>query len=475
MKESEPRQKAYQSPFSARYSSPEMSSLFSPYHKAKTFRLLWIELAKAEKKYGLPITTEQISQMEAHVNQIDFDTIQRYEMKFRHDVMAHIHAFGDLCPKAKPILHLGATSSFVTDNTDLILLKQGCELLLQKIVQILSLGASLAKEHADAPTLSYTHFQPAQPTTIGKRISLWLQDFLEDAREWTRLIEEIPFLGVKGATGTQASFLHLLNGDSNKVVSLEKELAHSLGFKKILPIAGQTYPRKIDIQALNTIESFAASAHKFATDFRLLAHEGELAEPFTEFQVGSSAMPYKRNPIYCERICGLARFAISIAQNPAYTLATQWLERSLDDSSNRRLVLPEAFLCADSILNLLHHILSAPQINPTLARLQCEKQLPHLCMENILMEGAKRGGHRQELHEKLRILALERIDFDTLSDKVSKDPSFHLSKKEILELADFKILTGRAAEQTHLFLSEELGPFLAQRPRSTIKPALIDW
>jgi adenylosuccinate lyase len=462
-------QKTYSSPFSARYSSPEMSALFSPYQKALTFRLLWIELAKAEKKCGLPIQAEQIAEMETHLEQVDFDRIETYEKKFRHDVMAHIHAFGDLCPKAKPILHLGATSSFVTDNTDLLLLKQGMELLLQKMLSLLHLGASLAEKYAANPTLSYTHFQPAQPTTIGKRISLWLQDFLEDAKEWQRLIATLPFLGIKGATGTQASFLHLFDGDSEKVLLLENELAEALGFEKVIPIAGQTYPRKIDIQVLGSIASFAASAHKFATDFRLLAHEGEMMEPFAESQVGSSAMPYKRNPIYSERICGLARFAISIAQNPAYTLATQWLERSLDDSSNRRLVLPEAFLCADSILNLIHHILSAPHINTALAQLRCEQQLPQLCMEPILMASAKKGGDRQTLHEALRKLSLQGLPFDALCSEVEKTAAFRLSKEEVLHLADLKVLIGRAAEQAHLFLEREVFPFLSLFPKTDFK------
>jgi adenylosuccinate lyase len=458
----------YVSPFSTRYCSPEMSRLFSANYKAKLFRKLWIELAKAEKKFGLPISDGQIQQMIDQVDHIDFDLIATYEKQFRHDIMAHIHAYGDACPEAKPIIHLGATSSYVTDNGDLIQLKEALALLLDKTLHIVNLLSALAQKHATDPTLSFTHFQPAQPTTIGKRICLWLQDFYLDAKEFKRLIDELPFLGVKGATGTQSSFLALLNGDHKKVVELEKEIASAFGFSKILPIAGQTYTRKLDIIVLNSIESFAASAHKFATDFRLLSHEEEFFEPFGSAQVGSSAMPYKRNPIYSERICGLARFAISLSQNPAYTAATQWLERSLDDSSNKRLSIPEAFLSADAILNLMSYILTNPEIRPEIALNAFEQNLPILCMENILMESVKRGASRQDMHEKLKNIAFAAMKsqntFESLAQSIEREEGFKLTKAEVLAIGNPKTLIGRAPEQVREFLEFEIHPFLKSNP-----------
>lgn len=454
----------YVSPFSTRYSSPEMSRLFSARYKANLFRKLWIALAKAQKKFGLPISQNQIDQLEAHADQIDFDKIAEHEKKTRHDVMAHIHAFGDQCPDAKGIIHLGATSSYVTDNADLIQLKQALGILFEKTLHILRLLTQLAEKHAADPCLSFTHFQPAQPTTIGKRICLWLQDFYLDAQELQRLIDEMPLLGVKGATGTQSSFLSLLDGDHKKVLELEKEIATEFGFSKIIPISGQTYTRKLDIHALNAIESFAASAHKIATDIRLLAHEGEFFEPFGSSQVGSSAMPYKRNPIYSERICGIARFAISLSQNPAYTTATQWLERSLDDSSNKRLAIPESFLSADAILNLLSYILTNPIIEVQTANDSFKHNLPLLCMENILMESVKRGANRQDIHEKLKKIAFDAMKkentFSSLCQSIEQDKEFHLTKNDVEAIANPDRLIGRAPEQVADFLQAEIHPFL---------------
>jgi adenylosuccinate lyase len=437
----------YVNAFSARYGSKEMSRLFSPQKRGELFRKLWLALAKTQKKLGLSISDAQIKEMETNISNIDFARVEHFEKTVRHDVMAHIHAFGELCPKAAPIIHLGATSCYVTDNADLILLREGLQLLLQKLLPILKQLGDLAETHAANPCLSYTHFQPAQPTTIGKRLCLWLQDFYLDAQEWLRLIREIPFLGAKGATGTQASFLTLFDGDHKKVLELEHDLAKFFGFSKTLPISGQTYTRKLDISILNALQSFAASAHKCATDLRLLAHEGEFCEPFSEKQVGSSAMPYKRNPIYSERICGLARYTISLSQNAAYTAATQWLERSLDDSSNRRLVIPESFLSVDAILSLLSHILSKPQIDPKIAYSNFERHLDHLSMENILMEAVKRGESRQEAHEKLRQKAM---------------------KKQSAGTTDPKTLLGRAKEQVFDFLNDEIKPFLKKHPPGKI-------
>lgn len=454
---------AYISPFSARYASAEMSHLFSAQSKIVTFRRLWVALAKAEQNLGLPISSSQISQMEKAVEQIDFAAAHKYEKKFRHDVMAHIHAFGDECPEAKAIIHLGATSSYVTDNADLIQLKEALRLLLHKLIHVLRKLAAFAQKHANAPCLSYTHFQSAQPTTIGKRVCLWLQDFLFDAFEWERLIDSLPFLGAKGATGTQASFLSLFDGDEAKVQKLERLIAQEFGFTKVLSIAGQTYTRKIDIQVLSALASFSASAHKLATDVRLLAHDGEFVEGFGDTQVGSSAMPYKRNPIHSERICGLARFVISLSQNPAYTAATQWLERSLDDSSNRRLSIPEAFLGVDALLNLLSHLIEHWEVQPAKSLALLEKQLPHLVMENILMLATKKGGHRQQLHEALRQIAM---DSETkshplkyLESEMEKAP-FHLSQKELAPLLQVHALIGRAPSQVTHFLDHEVTPFL---------------
>ena len=465
----------YISPFSARYASAEMSRLFSPWFKAVLFRKLWIALAIAQKNAGLCVTSSQIAQMQAHLETIDFDRIRMYEKRFRHDVMAHIHAFGEQCPEAKSIIHWGATSSYVTDNSDLIQLKTALELLLQKMVHVLQKIEHLAKEHAKDPCLSYTHFQPAQPTTIGKRFCLWLQDFLYDAKDWSRLIQEMPFLGLKGATGTQSSFLLLLNGNQEKVLQMEQEIASFFRFSKCLRIAGQTYTRKVDMQVLHSIASFAASAHKFGTDLRLLAHEGEMGEPFGKEQVGSSAMPYKRNPIYSERICGLARFAISLSQNPVYTGATQWLERSLDDSSNRRLSIPEAFLCADTILGTMLYILSDLQIDKKRAFEKVHEYLPTLCMENILMESVKRGADRQLIHEELRSIAFEsKNSFESLISAIEKKRIFCLTKSDIEHLCDVKHLIGRAPSQVLDFLHTELEPFLRQHPVENISISSVE-
>jgi len=449
-----------------------MSYLFSARNKILTFRRLWIALAKNQSRLGLPISKSQIAQMEKHLEEIDFGAAARYEKRFRHDVMAHIHAFGDLCPDAKGIIHLGATSCYVTDNADLILFKEALRLLLQKLIQILKLLADFAAKEAKTPCLSYTHYQSAQPTTMGKRACLWLQDLLMDAKDLLRIYEELPFLGVKGATGTQSSFLALFDGNASKILSLEKSIAKEFGFSKILPISGQTYSRKIDLNILNAFASFAASAHKMGTDIRLLAHDGELLESFDKSQVGSSAMPYKRNPIYSERICGIARFIISLSQNTTYTAATQWLERSLDDSSNRRLSIPEAFLGMDAVLNLMAHLLEKLEPNKAVALERLEKELPHLVMENIMMKAVKNGGNRQELHESLRRCSSKSVD--KLIDEIAKDPKFHLDRKEIKPLLSIPSLIGRAPEQVHAFLRGDVFPFIKKWKGRPVKFALLE-
>ncbi len=448
------RHEEYTSPFSARYASPEMSRLFSPHFKISTFRRLWASLARAEQKLGLPITHQQVAQLEDNVEKIDFLAAHIYEKKFKHDVMAHIHAFGDQCPEAKAIIHLGATSTFVTDNTDLIQLKKGLELLFAKLLEILRLMSAFAENEAATACLGFTHFQPAQPTTVGKRISLWLQDFLFDAEEFERLSAALPFLGAKGATGTQSSFLTLFDGDAEKVKELEVRIAKDFGFTKILPLSGQTYTRKIDLNILNALASFATSAHKMATDIRLLAHEGEILEGFGEEQIGSSAMPYKRNPIYSERICGLARFVISLAQNPAYTAATQWLERSLDDSSNRRFSIPEAFLGSDAICNLLIHLLQNLQIDRSRIGQNLKDQMHHIAMETILMLAIKKGADRQKTHEILRQLSHQK--------KVDIAKELGLDPIELAPLLDPIKLIGCAPDQVREFIKSHLALFLAR-------------
>jgi adenylosuccinate lyase len=452
----------YESPFVVRYASPEMCALFSEQHRIVLFRKLWTALASAQKKLGLPITDRQLEQMHAHLEKIPFDRVRALEQRTRHDVMAHILAFGEQCPEAKPIIHLGATSTFVTDNADLIQIKEALSLLSKKITILLRRLSEFASAHAEVACLGYTHYQAAQPTTVGKRACLWLQDLLIDALEWERLHQSLPLLGVKGATGTQASFLALFNGNGEKVKELELLVAHEFGFKSIFPICGQTYPRKTDLLLLNTLEAFAAGAHKMATDLRLLSHDGELRERFSEEQVGSSAMPYKRNPMYSERVCALARFLISLAQNPAYTLATQWLERSLDDSANRRLSIPEAFLAADSILNILCSLVPTIHVERPLIKENLERLLPQMIQENILMEAVKRGGNRQEIHEKLRRLK------SITPEIIAKDPDFLMNREEAESLCDLKKLVGRAPEQVREFLQGPVASFLERQPSTAV-------
>ena len=459
--------KHYQSPLSHRYASEEMSYIFSLHFKFFTWRKLWIALAVGQRQLGLPISERQISAMLDALEKIDLTRAEEYEKKFRHDVMAHIHAFGDLCPEAKGVIHLGATSCFVTDNTDLIQINEGLRILRNKIIQVIRQLHPFAQEYASLACLSYTHFQPAQPTTVGKRACLWLQDFLMDLADVERVIADIRFLGVKGATGTQASFLALFEGDHSKVKKLEEFIAKEMGFSRPFLVTGQTYSRKQDIRILSMLSSFAASAHKFATDLRLLAHLKEIEEPFAEKQVGSSAMPYKRNPMRSERICGLARFLISLNENALYTEATQWLERSLDDSANRRLYLPEAFLTADAILNLLCNVTAGMIVHPKIIQRHLNDELPFLATEQILMEAAKRGKDRQSVHERLRIHSLqashrikEEGGTNDLLERIAQDPEIGLSKDEIAEGIDIKHFMGRAIEQTHEFLNEEVSPML---------------
>ncbi|MBI3236866.1 MAG: adenylosuccinate lyase [Chlamydiales bacterium] len=464
----------YQSPLSERYASKEMSYLFSPHYKYTTWRRLWLCLAKAQKACGLDIQEEQILSLEKKIDSIDFEKVQEYEKRFRHDVVAHIHDYAQDCPEASSIIHLGATSCFVTDNTDMLQMHEGLKLIRNKVIQLLQQLHPFASKYAHLPCLAYTHFQPAQPTTVGKRATLWLQDFLIDLEEIEHTIQHIRFLGAKGATGTQASFLSLFKGDARKVDEMEQLIAKEMGFTRLLSISGQTYTRKQDIQIASTLSSFAASAHKCATDIRLLSHLEELEEPFTETQVGSSAMPYKRNPMRSERICGLSRFLISLNENALYTESTQWLERTLDDSSNRRLYIPEMFLTADAILQLLCNITANLTVNPRIIQKHLDEKIPFFATEEILAEAVRHGKDRQIVHECLRIHSLEvarRIKElggeNTLLEQIAEDPAIGLSLQEIRDLCDSKRFIGRAIDQVHGFLNQELLPRIA--PYQNIK------
>jgi adenylosuccinate lyase len=455
----------YQSPLSDRYSSMEMLRLFSPQFKYSTWRRLWVALAQAQQTLGLPITDQQINELTTHVDTLDFETAAKYENQLKHDVMAHIHAYADQCPTARSIIHLGATSCYVTDNTDIIQMREGLQILQKKLAQVIAQLADFAKQHAHLACLGYTHFQPAQLTTVGKRTCLWIQELLIDHHELETRINQLRFLGVKGTIGTQASFLALFNNNHEKVKALDQLVAQTMGFSDSFLISGQTYTRKQDMLVLNALAGIGVSAHKFATDLRLLAHLHEMEEPFGKTQVGSSAMPYKRNPILSERICSLSRFLISLAENPTYTAATQWLERSLDDSANRRLCLPEAFLTCDAILILLLEITADLQVYPHTISRHVQNELPFIATENILMAAVKKGGDRQTLHEKLRQLSREsarKINEEgkpnDLLEQILKDPAFMLSKEELEKILDVSAFIGRAPQQVEEFLMQEIVP-----------------
>ncbi len=453
----------YTSPFSNRYASPEMRQLFSPQYKYSTWRRLWVALAEAEKELGIPISDEQIHELKTHIDDIDFDAVQEYENELHHDVMAHIKAYGDLCLKAAPIIHLGSTSCYVTDNTDVIQMQGAYKILIPKLRQTIQNLAVFAETYADLACLGFTHFQPAQLTTVGKRACLWLQDFVLDLQEMTARSSSLCFLGAKGATGTQASFLSLFEGDIEKVEQLDSLIAQKMGFDNLLTIAGQTYTRKQDILAMAPLAGLAASIHKFATDIRLLAHLREVEEGFGKKQVGSSAMPYKRNPMLSERLCSLSRFVISLTENSYYTAATQWLERSLDDSANRRLSISEAFLAADALLTTLQKVTQSLTVNKEVIARRLKDELPFIATENILMKAVKSGGDRQKLHEILREkshaaarrVKVEGKDNDLL-DHLAGD--FNLSESDLAALQNPQNFIGLASRQTRRFLEEQVHP-----------------
>ena len=455
----------YESPLSSRYASREMLYLFSPDKKFTTWRRLWIALARAEMKLGLPITQAQIDEMEQHKDDIDYEAAARYERQLRHDVMAHIHAFGDLCPMAMPIIHLGATSCFVGDNTDVILMREGLELLRGKLVNLIDRLTKFAMEYRAMPTLGFTHFQPAQLTTVGKRATLWVNELVMDLEELEHRIDSLQFRGVKGTTGTQASFLELFGGDQEKVRQLEKLVSQEMGFEKVVPVCGQTYSRKMDANVLATLSGIAQSAGKFATDLRLLSHLKEMEEPFQEKQIGSSAMPYKRNPMRCERICSLARYVIVDALNPAFTAYNQWFERTLDDSANKRISIPEAFLAVDAILQIYLNVTDGLKVYPKVIERHLREELPFMATENIMMDAVKRGGDRQALHERIRIHSVaagkvvkEEGGQNDLVDRIAGDPMFGLTKEEILAHMDPVAYIGRCPAQVEEFDRDVVEP-----------------
>ena len=457
----------YESPLSSRYASEEMLYLFSADKKFSTWRKLWVALARAEMELGLPVTQEQVDELEAHIYDIDYEKAAAWEKKLRHDVMAHVHTYGELCPKAMPIIHLGATSCYVGDNTDVILMREGLILVRNKLVQVIDALAKFAREYKALPTLGFTHFQAAQLVTVGKRASLWMNGLLLDLEEVEHRISTLKLLGSKGTTGTQASFLELFNGDHEKVKELERKIAAEMGFDGVVPVSGQTYSRKMDYSVLSVLSGIAQSASKFATDMRLLCHLKEVEEPFEKNQIGSSAMPYKRNPMRCERICSLARYVIVDAGNPAVTAATQWFERTLDDSANKRISVPEAFLAVDAILNIYRNVASGLVVHPKVIEKHVLEELPFMASENIMMDAVVRGGDRQELHERIRVLSQEAgrnvKDLglsNNLIDLIAADPAFGMTKEELTAHLEPSRYIGRCPEQVEEFLAEAVQPVL---------------
>ncbi|MBN1757105.1 MAG: adenylosuccinate lyase [Chitinispirillaceae bacterium] len=457
----------YSNPLLERYASAEMSYLFSACFKFSTWRKLWIALAECEKQLGLPVSDEQLDEMRVNVEKIDFDLAAAYESKFRHDVMAHIHTFGECCPKAKPIIHLGATSAFVGDNTDLIQMREAFRLLLTRLIRLIVDLKRFALEYADRATLGFTHYQPAQLTTVGKRATLWLLDLSMDYEAVVSFVESLPFRGVKGTTGTQASFLSLFGGDHEKVRQLDRDVSAKMGFERVLPVTGQTYTRKIDAQAGAILCGLAQSLHKMANDIRLLQNLKEIEEPFEKSQVGSSAMAYKRNPMRSERLTSLCRYIISLSTSPAMTAAEQWFERTLDDSANKRLSIPEMFLAADASLLIADNVCSGLVVYDKMIERHLREELPFMATENIIMAGVRQGGDRQELHELIRAHSMEagkKVKFEgkenDLLERIAGDPHFGLSREAIDALLKVEDFVGRAPQQVREFIDGVIDPLL---------------
>lgn len=459
----------YQSPLSERYASREMQYIFSPDMKFRTWRKLWIALAETERELGLNISQEQIDELKAHQDDINYEVAKEREALVRHDVMAHVYAYGVQCPKAKGIIHLGATSCYVGDNTDLIVMREALLLVRKKLLNVLNELARFADQYKALPTLAFTHFQPAQPTTVGKRAALWMQDLMLDLEDLEHVIGNLKLLGSKGTTGTQASFLELFDGDQEKIDRIDPMIAQKMGFESCYPVSGQTYSRKVDTKVLNVLAGIAASAHKFSNDIRLLQHLKEIEEPFEKNQIGSSAMAYKRNPMRSERIASLARYVMVDAVNPAITSAAQWFERTLDDSANKRLSVPEAFLTVDGILDLYLNVVDGLVVYPKVIEKRLMAELPFMATENILMDAVKAGGDRQELHERIRELSMEAAKNvkaegkeNNLLELIAADPVFPMTLEELQKTMEPARYTGRAKEQTERFLKEVVAPVLEE-------------
>ena len=465
----------YETPLNSRYASREMQYIFSPDRKFTTWRKLWIALAESEMELGLPITQAQVDELKAHVNDIDYEAARRHEERVRHDVMAHVHAYGDVCPNARGIIHLGATSCYVTDNADVLMLRDALKLIREKLVEVLRRLRAFAWEYKALPTLGYTHLQPAQLTTVGKRACLWMQDLTMDLEEIDFTLSTLKLLGNRGATGTQVSFMELFDGDGKKVDELEKKIAEKMGMEKTFAVSGQTYPRKLDSRVLDALSGVAQSAYKFAQDLRLLQSFREIEEPFEKNQIGSSAMAYKRNPMRSERICALSRHVMALTQDASMTAATQWFERTLDDSANRRLSLPEAFLATDAVLELYANIASGMVVYPKMIARRVNENLPFMATEDIIMESVKNGGDRQEIHERVRVhsqAAAMRMKQDGLEsdllDRIADDPAFPMSREALTALLAPEKYTGRAEEQTERFIKKVVDPILEKQEAKTI-------
>lgn len=459
----------YCSPLSERYASKEMQYIFSPDMKFRTWRKLWIALAETEMELGLPVTKEQIEELKAHAEDINYDVAVAREKEVRHDVMSHVYAYGVQCPKAKGIIHLGATSCYVGDNTDVIVMTEALKLVKQKLLNVISELAKFADQYKDLPTLGFTHFQPAQPTTVGKRATLWLQEFLIDLEDVDYILNGMKLLGSKGTTGTQASFLELFDNQTELVDRLDPLIAEKMGFQSCFPVSGQTYSRKLDTRVANVLGGIAASAHKFSNDIRLLQHLKEIEEPFEKSQIGSSAMAYKRNPMRSERIASLARYVMIDALNPAITSATQWFERTLDDSANKRLSIPEGFLAIDGILDLCMNVVDGLVVYEKVITKRLMSELPFMATENIMMDAVKKGGDRQELHEKIRTLSMEagrNVKQEGLENNllelIAQDEEFHMTLEELKETMDPKKYVGYAPMQVTNFLNEYVDPILEE-------------
>ena len=443
----------YETPLSSRYASRYMLELFSADTRYQTWRRLWVALAQAERELGLPITEDQVEELKAHLTDIDYDCVRRREKEVRHDVMAHVYAYGQAAPSAAGIIHLGATSCYVTDNADLILYRDGLKYLRRELLGVMGCLCDFAERYKALPTLGYTHYQPAQPVTVGKRASLWLQDFLSDLEELDFVIDHLPFLGCRGTTGTEASFVDLFDGDTAKIDEMNRRIAAAFGFNRCFTVSGQTYPRKADSRILNVLSAIAQSCYRMANDLRLLQHDRQVEEPFEENQIGSSAMAYKRNPMRCERVCSLARYLMNLTGNAAMTASTQWMERTLDDSANRRISLPEGFLCADAILRLIRNVAGGLRVNEKVIEKTLKEYMPFLATENLMMEAVKRGGDRQQLHEIIRGCSMEATarmkqgeECDLLS-RLAARPEFGMTEEEMRAVLDPSLYIGRCPEQ----------------------------